>query len=515
MRAKVLTAVVFLAVFAGASAGKPKDSDARDGKAVVADVAKALGANGLKSLQYSGTGFLYFFGEGYKPTDAWPKFNLKSYTRTLDFTSGASEEKEVWTQFDDEVGGAFLKLKGESNSDTFLSGDAAWNIGGNGNPNPAPAAVEERQMQFLMTPQGWVEAAMNASPTVQTKSVGGKKMTVVSFAWKGKYKVNGYVDSQNMLEKVDTLFIPNGWDGNPDSLVETDFSNYQDFAGVKFPMKIVQKEGGFPVLDLTVSDVQPNAAVKIDVPAAARSAVIAPVMMVTTPLADGMWMIRGGGTQSVAVEFKDYMAVIDQSATAERARAVIAEVKKLAPDKPIRYEIHTHHHFDHMADLRTFAAAGATIITADLSKPYYEKTVFNGSYTLSPDDYSKNPKPVKFITVKDKYVLTDGNQSIEVYTVPGNTHAADMLMEYLPKAKTVVLVDIFNPAPPPRPDAPLPANIASVGLKENVQSNLQRLNLDVVQFVSAHFAGPTPFADLQKNIDVERDLVQKFAAAGK
>jgi glyoxylase-like metal-dependent hydrolase (beta-lactamase superfamily II) len=515
MRGRVFVAVAFLAAFAGASAGKPKDSDAKNGKGVVADVAKALGASDLKTLRYSGTGYLYFFGEGYKPTDAWPKFNLKTYTRVLDFTTGASEEKEVWTQFDDEVGGAFLKLKGESNSDTFLSGDSAWNIGGNGNPNPAPAAVEERQMQLAVTPYGWVQAAMNANPTAQTKSVNGKKMTVVSFSWKGKYKVNGYVDGQNMLEKVETWFIPSGWDGIGDSLVETDFSNYQDFSGVKFPMKIVQKEGGFPVLDLTVSDVQPNAAIKIDVPAAARSAVIAPVMMVTQPLADGMWMIRGGGTQSVAVEFKDYMAVIDASATAERARAVIAEVKKLAPDKPIRYEIHTHHHYDHMADLRTFAAEGATIITSDISKPYYEKTIFNGTYTLSPDDYSKNPKPVKFIAVKDKYVLTDGNQSIEVYAVPGNTHAADMLMEYLPKAKTMVLVDIFNPAPPPRPDAPLPANIASVGLKENLQSNLQRLNLDIVQFVSAHFNGPTPFADLQKNIDVERDLVQKFAAAGK
>ena len=38
-------------------------------------------------------------------------------------------------------------------------------------------------------------------------------------------------------------------------------ADYKDFGGVKFPMKIVQRQGGYPILDLTVSDVKPNAAV--------------------------------------------------------------------------------------------------------------------------------------------------------------------------------------------------------------------------------------------------------------
>lgn len=510
MRGKVLGALVLFAALAPFSAAKPADS--KDAKTVLGDVAQALGAGNLKSVRYSGTGYMFFFGEGYKPTDPWPKFNIKTYTRTVDFANAAYEEKASWTQFDDEVGGEFLKLKGELAADNFVNGDTAWNIGGNGNPNPAPAAVEERQLHLVLTPYGFVQAAMKSDATATSKTIGGKKMTVISFMWKGKFKVNGYIDQQNQVEKVETWFTPD-WDTLGDTLMEGDYSDYKDFSGVKFPMHIVEKEGPFPVLDLTVSDVQPNVTVNLDVPPAVKTATVAPLRVVSTPLQDGAWILRAG-TQSVAVEFKDYIAIFDASQNAERARAVIDEAKKLAPNKPVAYLIHTHHHFDHAGDLRTFTAEGAKIILAADAKPYYEK-VFKLPHTVKPDELSKNPKAPTFITVKDKYVLTDGNQTLEIYTVPGNTHAEDMLMGYLPKSKTLLVIDIFNPAPPPRPDAPLPTNVPSVGLKQNLQDNLKRLNLDVAQFVSVHSNGITAGGDLQKNIDVENDLVKKFEAAGK
>ena len=44
--------------------------------------------------------------------------------------------------------------------------------------------------------------------------------------------------------------------------------------------------------------------------------------------------------------------------------AVIGEVKKLVPNKPIKYLVNTHHHFDHAGGVRTYAAEGATIVTA-------------------------------------------------------------------------------------------------------------------------------------------------------
>ena len=42
-------------------------------------------------------------------------------------------------------------------------------------------------------------------------------------------------------------------------LTETTYADYKDFGGAQFPTKITQKQGGFPTLDLTVTDVKPNA----------------------------------------------------------------------------------------------------------------------------------------------------------------------------------------------------------------------------------------------------------------
>src|SRR4029453_9916292 len=127
---------------------------------------------------------------------------------------------------------------------------------------------------------------------------------------------------------------------------EAVYSDYKDFGGVKFPMHIVQRQGGYPILDLTVSDVKPNAPVTIQpqgraggghaaAPAAAASA---------TPsekLADGIYLILGGYA-SVAVDMKDHIVVIEGATTDDRANADITQQKRVIPNKPIRYVVNTH-----------------------------------------------------------------------------------------------------------------------------------------------------------------------------
>ena len=57
-------------------------------------------------------------------------------------------------------------------------------------------------------------------------------------------------------------------------LTETVYANYKDFGGVQFPTKITQKQGGFPTLDLTISDVTANAPANIQPPDNVRQASI-------------------------------------------------------------------------------------------------------------------------------------------------------------------------------------------------------------------------------------------------
>ena len=103
----------------------------------------------------------------------------------------------------------------------------------------------------VLTPQGFVRAALAGKPTLSQARVGGKPMTVVSFTVKDKYKVNGYVNAQHLIEKIET------WTPQPtlgDMSIETTFSDYRDFNGVKFPARIVQKQWIYPVLELNVTE---------------------------------------------------------------------------------------------------------------------------------------------------------------------------------------------------------------------------------------------------------------------
>ena len=216
--------------------------------------------------------------------------------------------------------------------------------------------------------------------------------------------MNGYINDQNLVEKVET-WLDNAMLG--DMLFDARYSEYKDFGGVKFPMKIVQTQGGHPIFDLTVYDVKPNAPVTIQAPAGprrrARGGGAGRRGTPGTPsekLADGVYLILGGYA-SLAVDFKDYIVVIEGPQSEERASAIIAEAKRLIPGKPIRYVVNTHHHIDHSSGLRTFVAEGATVVTHEINKPYFEK-IFSAPHTLNPDKLAQSKRKPTFETVADE-----------------------------------------------------------------------------------------------------------------
>ena len=63
-------------------------------------------------------------------------------------------------------------------------------------------------------------------------------------------------------------------------------------------------------------------------------------------LAGGVWLMGGGTHNSVAVEFDGFVAVVEAPLNEARSLAVIEEVTRLAPGKPIRYIVNTHDHWE-------------------------------------------------------------------------------------------------------------------------------------------------------------------------
>jgi glyoxylase-like metal-dependent hydrolase (beta-lactamase superfamily II) len=455
---------------------------AQDAKTVLQNATKVIGD--VKSIQFSGTGHLAAVGQAWNPTSPWPETIVKSYTRTIDYGSPSSREELVRNEGDPPAKGGAAPFGGDQRQVNLVSGQYAWNQPGNA-PQPAVAAAEERQLQIWLTPHGFLNGAMQNNATARK----GKGGTEVSFTAMGKFKVTGTVDSQGLVTKTETR-IPNPVLG--DMLVETDYSAYKDFTGVKFPTVIVQKQGGYPLLDLAVTDVKTNVPLDLTVPDAVKQAKLPPVVVQTQKLGDGLWWLGGGSHHSVVVEYPTYITVIESPLNDERALAVIAEAKKLVPNKPIKYLVNTHNHFDHLGGVRAFVPEGATIITNAMNKAYYEK-IFNAPHTLAPDRLSQNPKKATFITVKDKYVLSDGGREIDIIHIENDNHNAGMLMVYIPKEKVLVEADDFTP---PAPNGPAPAPRA-VNFTKNLNANIDRLKLDVVTIAPLH-GFVVPVAELKK-----------------
>ena len=155
----LITAIVLLL--------SPLAASAQDARGVLDNVAKALGASTVKSIQYTGTGGAFAVGQSAVPVLPWPEFNVKSHTRSVNYDTASLRDEQVRTQaLDPPRGGGLQPIRGEQRLNFVVSGDLAWNIVAE-QPVPAPVALTDRQFQLWATPHGVVKAAMAHNATVQ------------------------------------------------------------------------------------------------------------------------------------------------------------------------------------------------------------------------------------------------------------------------------------------------------------------------------------------------------------
>jgi glyoxylase-like metal-dependent hydrolase (beta-lactamase superfamily II) len=401
---------------------------------VIGNASRAMGVDNLNSITYYGSGANFNLGQNNNANGPWPRGNLSDYRRTIDFTEPAMRATAVtWA--------------------AAVTGGPAAQGAFNQAATPANTAWAQH-LEIWTTPWGFLKGAAANNATSRARTIGGTRYNVVTWETPQKapsgipYRVVGYINSRtNLVDSVET------WVENPifgDLLVETNYTDYRDNNGLKYPTSIVQSRAGWPTFEAQIlgADANPqNLAALLAPPAGGPGGPPggggAPPPISSERLADGVYRITGGDV-AVAIEFSDHIFIYEPAGQNEtRSQAVMAEAKRVIPNKPIRYAVLSHHHFDHTGGLPAVVAEGATIVTHEVNKDFFERALA-APRTLAPDATSMSGKRAVIETVGDKRVFTDGTRTVELHTIKGLPHADGMLVAYVPDLKIVAYADMFN-----------------------------------------------------------------------
>ena len=471
---------------------------AQDAKAVIANAQKALGD--VKSITYSGPAKDVSFQQcGANSTDMNcrgthdPRRPINNYVRVIDLTAPASRATGATNNIG--PGGSTALTPGTYFQQvTAQQANVSQPWGGS--------------LEFYITPWGFLKGAAENNATARRGKADGKNYTILTWSPSVKapsgssYVINGYVSDQNLVERVETWL---GENIMGDMQIVATYTGWKDFGGAMAPAKIVQTRGGWPFFDVDVTSAKANPAdvatlVPPPAPPAGRGGPggpgggappAPPALTVTTEkLGDGLYRLTTGpgSYDSIIVEFKDYVMMLEAGQSIARGQAYIAETKKLIPNKPIRYVMNTHPHADHTGGLPALVAEGATIVTQKNNEAFLSKAL-NTPRTLLDDVLAKNPKKAKIEAVGEKKVYSDGTRTVELYHVSPVPHTNGMLIAFIPKEKILLQGDFTL-----TPNQPANDHVKALG-----PILLDQLKLDFDRYIPVHVAAaPQNKADFLK-----------------
>ena len=273
----------------------------------------------------------------------------------------------------------------------------------------------------------------------------GRPHNVITMASGNGLQWTMFFDAKtNLLSKYEQMVSDNV---EGDSVQETIFPSYRTVGKIKVPTRRVSRRAGDLTEEVDYQSVTFD--LKLDESAFAKPKGFDELPTPTPPptretkLDDGVYLFESG-SNSLIVEFKDHLMVVEPYAGGRGARATIAKIKEMFPAKPIKYIVITHHHDDHSGGLRWYIAEGATVVTTAANGKYFEK-MSSSTFTVNPDEQSKKKMKPAFQFLENKRsTFTDGQQTVEIIDVGPGPHANEMLIAYLPKSRIVFQGDLVN-----------------------------------------------------------------------
>jgi len=214
-----------------------------------AGATRLAGVDVINTMEFQGSGTCYSSGQTFK-TEYHVALGYNPAAMRVDMTrtgagGGAPQHsiqtvRETYAWNESETGGGLVPGKGTA--------------------TPAASALKDRLLQLWTLPYGVVKAALAAGEKTTVSMENGA--TVITFPLSGQLAgitVKATLDSKNFVTKVET---------RPDNpalanlAMETEYSDYADRGEVptdiKSPGRIVQKQGGRPMLDIQVKTWEAN-----------------------------------------------------------------------------------------------------------------------------------------------------------------------------------------------------------------------------------------------------------------
>ena len=308
-------------------------------------------------------------------------------------------------------------------------------------------------------------------------SIDGVDYNIVGFSMNVGPAINLYLEKDsNLLRRSERVFPGFG-------LVEYHFDDYVETNGVIYNETFTLYLNGDVNLEREIRSVDVNASLAdlVEVP----EGLVAipeqrPDPLRRQELDDGVWLIGGSGTYAMFVDMGDYIFAAGGTAGIPERIELLREV---VGDKPIRYGMLTHHHFDHVLGVTAYEEEGATVIASAAHERIARRAAEDG-------------ERLRFEAVEEHRVIEAGGRRIEIIDIGPTAHSEHLLVAWLPEEGILFEADHF--AMPI--DGPVPPAVSST---RTFARALERQGLEVRRIVSAHSPRAGTPADLEQALNRE------------
>jgi glyoxylase-like metal-dependent hydrolase (beta-lactamase superfamily II) len=207
---------------------------------------------------------------------------------------------------------------------------------------------------------------------------------------------------------------------------ETEFLSYRTINSMLMPERRVTRVAGEVTQDTTFTSVTrdytvPDAAVT---PPSDYEKVAVNDTPAVRELAQGVWLV-GGDAASLVVAMDDHVIIVDAPTGA--SSRIGEHLEKLAPGKPVRYVVPTHHHDDHAPGLRALARPGSVVLATAGNAALFERIA----------------RPAIEI-VRRSRVFTSADNRVEIHDIGPSPHANEMLVAWLPADGILFSSDLID-----------------------------------------------------------------------